>query len=183
MIELLTSILGGGITGLLGKGLERYFDHKAKKLELDLENQKFSHEVAMRKADAEIMREEWMSRTKVAAIEAEAAVQTEDSKAFAVSLQAEPEKYYNGKYTKAQSWLMVVLDFCKGFIRIGITTYLCILTTLIYIQARRLVGSDTLTSDMAYDLISLIIHTILYLTTLAISWQFGSRASNAPINK
>lgn len=131
MIELLTSILGGGVTGLLGKGLERYFDHKSKKLEMELEGQKFAHDIALRKADAEIMAQEWASRTKVAEVEANAVIQVEDSKAFAVSLDNKIEKFYEGKYTKSQSWLMVILDFLRGFIRIGITFYLCILTTLI----------------------------------------------------
>lgn len=183
MIEILTSILGGGVTGLLGKGLERYFDHKAKKLEMELNNQKFAHEAAMRKADAEIMAQEWAQRTKIAEVEASAKVEVEDAKAFAISLQSEPEKYYDGKYSKTQAWLMVILDFCRGFIRIGLTTYLCILTTLIYLKASQWVSLDTILPTMAYDLVSMIINTILYLTTTAILWQFGSRGNNAPINK
>lgn len=166
MIELITSILGGGVTGLLGKGLERYFDHKAKKLELELENQRFNHQLALQQAIGK------------------SAVEVEDSKAFKASIESDKvDKFYEGKYTKSQSWLMVILDFCRGFIRIGLTAYLCLLTTLVYFQAKALLSIDFILPSMAYDMVILIIHTILYLTTLSISWQFGSRGSNAPINK
>lgn len=183
MISAIASLLAGGLSGLLGKGIERYFDHKAKKLEFEINNQKYAHEIALRKADAEIMAQEWAQRTKVAEIEAAAVVGVEDAKAFAVSLQDDPKKFYEGKYSKAQAWLMVFLDFCRGFIRIGLTSYLCVLTTLIYIQAYRLLDVGFILPNMAYDLVKVIIDTVLYLTTLAVAWQFGSRGSNAPVNK
>jgi hypothetical protein len=176
VIEALVSILGGGLTGVFGKVLERWFDFKFRKLDGE-------QQLALRRADAEIMREEWAQRTKVAEVEAAASVQVEDSKAFAVSLDDGISKFYDGRYTRRQAWLMVFLDFMRGFIRIGLTGYLCILTTLIYLQVSKLLNFQTILPSMAYDLINLIVQTVLYLTTMACGWQFGSRTTNAPVNK
>jgi hypothetical protein len=165
-MSILLSLLSGGITGLLGKGIERYFDHKAAKLEAEREDRKFEHQLALQQ------------------MAGKAAVEVEDSKAFKASIESDDvDKFYEGKYTNKQAWLMVLLDFARGFVRIGLTAYLCILTTMIYIKAERLVSLDTILPSMAYDLVTLIINTILYMTTLAVCWQFGSRASNAPVNK
>lgn len=165
-MSILLSLLSGGLTGLIGKWVERYFDHKAKKLEAEIEERKFQHQLAMQQMIGK------------------AAVEVEDSKAFKASIQSDDvEKFYEGKYTHKQAWLMVFLDFARGFVRIGLTAYLCILTTLIYIKAEKIVSLDVLLPSMAYDILTLIINTILYMTTLAVCWQFGSRASNAPINK
>lgn len=165
-MSILLSLLSGGVTGLLGKGIERYFDHKAKKLEAEIEERRFANQL------------------RLAEVQGKAAVEVEDSKAFKASIESDKvDKFYEGKYTKAQSWLMVVLDFCRGFVRIGLTGYLCVLTTMIYIKAEKLMSLDVLLAGMAYDLLSVIINTILYLTTLAVCWQFGSRGSNAPANK
>jgi len=78
---------------------------------------------------------------------------------------------------------MVALDFSRGFIRVGLTGYLCLLTTLIYWKVQKITDFDYLLPAMAYELLLLIINTVLYLTTLAVTWQYGSRGNNAPINK
>lgn len=165
-MSILLSLLSGGLTGLIGKGIERYFDHKAKKLEAEIEERKYAHQL------------------KVIEMQGKAAVEVEDSKAFKASIESDGvEKFYEGKYTKAQSWLMVLLDFSRGFVRVGLTAYLCVLTTMIYIKAEKIVSLDVLLPSMAYDILTLIINTILYLTTLSVCWVFGSRGSNAPVNK
>lgn len=165
-MSILLSLLSGGLTGLIGKGVERYFDHKSKKLEFEIEAKRFEYQLALQQAVGK------------------AAVEVEDSKAFKASIESDDvDKFYEGKYSRGQGWLMVFLDFCRGFIRIGLTAYLCILTTLVYIKAEKLMQMDILLPGAAYDIVTLIINTILYLTTLACCWQFGSRATNSPVNK
>ena len=65
-LGLITSAFGGGITGLLGGVVDKVFTYKTKKLEIEQNRERFAHEVNMRKADAEIMAQEWAARTKVA---------------------------------------------------------------------------------------------------------------------
>ncbi len=57
----------------------------------------------------------------------------------------------------------------------ALTVYLCAISTLIYLQARELVGKENLTSEQALQIENLIVGTILYLTTTCVLWWFGTR--------
>ncbi len=171
----LTSILGGGITGLIGSVTQRVFEYKSKKLDIELQAAKFANEIALKKVDAELMAQEWAARTKVADIEATAQVETEDAKAFSAALTSEPKLYHEGGLTPHQNWLMVILDFIRGFIRPGLTLYLCAITTVIYVKASKLLSGETILPGMAYDLVTQIINTILYLTSTCVLFWFGTR--------
>jgi hypothetical protein len=171
----IASIFGGGLTGLIGSVTQRIFEFKTKKLEIELQKEKFANEIALKKADAEIMAQEWAARTKVAEVEGAAKVEVEDAKAFNTALTSEPQRYSQGELSNKQNWLMVVLDFARGVIRPGLTLYLCAITTVIYVKASRLLKSDIILPGMAYDLVNQIISTILYLTTTCVLFWFGTR--------
>lgn len=173
----IVGILGGGVTGLIGSVTQRVFEYKTKKLDIDLQKEKFANDVALKKADAEIMAQEWASRTKVADIEASARVEVEDAKAFSAALTSEPKVYHEGPLSNKQNWVMVCLDFCRGIIRPALTVYLCFITTVIYIKAARLLKGDVILPGMAYDLVNQIIQTILYLTSSCVLFWFGTRNS------
>ncbi len=179
MLEILgtvvSSVLSGGATGLIGMVAQRWADYKNRQLDIQLQQLKNDHEVKMKEADAAIMAQEWAARTRVAEIETEGKIEAADAAAFAESFKLEPQRYATGKMTTGQMWIMVILDFFRGIIRPGLTIYLCVLTTLIYIQARNLVGKEDLTPDQAMDLMKLIIGTVLYLSTTTIVWWFGVR--------
>jgi len=70
---------------------------------------------------------------------------------------------------------MVVLDVFRGIIRPGLTLYLAVLTTIIYLQARSLMGAG-MAPEQAAGLVSKIIDTVLYLCTTTVLFWFGSRA-------
>jgi hypothetical protein len=171
-LGLITSAFGGGLTGLIGGAVDKVFTYKTKKLEIEQNRERFAHEVNMRKADAEIMAQEWASRTKVAEIETAAKVDVADAGAFAASFN-EPIRYAEN-VTEKQNWLMVGLDVMRGVIRPGLTLYLCILTTLLYLKAHKLVPSE-IPTDQALAMVNEIQNTIMYLTTTCILWWFGTR--------
>ena len=178
---LVTSILGGGVTGILGVAVQRIADYKNKRLDLELSKQKFDHEIAMRRADAEIMAQEWAARTKVAEVEAAGKEAVADSQAFAASFNLEPQQYASGaSMSPGQAWLMVILDFVRGIVRPSLTMYLCVLTTLVYIEARRTLGGTAVTSQEALELMKMVVGTILYLATTCVLWYFGTRNKQAP---
>ncbi len=173
---ILGSILGGGATGLLGIIAQRWADYKNKQLDIELTKTKFEHERDMRRADAEIMAQEWAARTKVAEVEAAGKEAVADSQAFAASFAMEPTRYSEGvKPTRGQGWVLVALDAVRGAVRPVLTVYLCVLTTLVYVQARELLAGEDLTPDNAIELVRLVINTILYLTTTCVLWWFGTR--------
>ena len=168
VIQLISSIFGGGVTGLLGAVVTKITEYKTAKLKAD-------HEIEMRKADAAIMAQEWAARTQMAQVEASAKVDAADAQSFADSYRLEPQMYSDPKKaTSAQEWLFVFLDFMRGIVRPALTIYLCALTTAIYLQAHALLGTG-MDKTQAVVLVSHIIDTVLYLTVTVVCWWFGVR--------
>lgn len=180
MFEILGLIFGnifsGGATGLIGVVLQRFADYKNKQLDLQIELQKQAHEINMRKVDAEISAQEWAARTQVAQVEAAGKEAVADAQAFAASFGLEPNRYAEGvKLTQGQAWLMVALDALRGSIRPVLTVYLCLLTTLVWYQARAVLGAEQLEAEAAIEVWKMVVGNILYLTTTCVLWWFGTR--------
>lgn len=154
---MISDLVFGGLTGLVGGIAQKVFDYKAKKLEREMQAKNHEHEIAMRRVDAEIMQQEWASRTRVAEIEGEAKVGAEDAKAFAASYQLEPKKY-------GIKWL----DALRGSVRPLLTLYLCAVVTIMYYR-----------TDGAQIDPQTVVDTILYLTTTAVTWWYGSRGQKS----
>ena len=180
MLEILGAIFGnifsGGATGLLGVVLQRFADYKNKQLDMKLEAQKAEQEIAKRRVDAEIMKEEWAGRLQVAQEEGRAKEAVADAEAFAASFRLEPALYAEGqKLTAGQVWLMVALDALRGSVRPLLTVYLCVLTTYVWYQVKLKLGAEELDSEAALDVWKMVVGNILYLTTTCVLWWFGTR--------
>lgn len=172
----LESIFAGGATGLLGMGLQRVFDWLNTREQAKLQKLKFDHELAMRDKDAAIMREEWQGKLRVATQEGETAREVADSKSFETTMLREPERYsYAPTLTKAQQWILVLLDFFRGVVRPLLTVYLCLLTTYIWWQVRQLIAVEELDVSNVVAVWLIVVKTILYLTTTVVLWWFGTR--------
>jgi len=190
MLEVLGGIFGaifsGGATGIIGIIAQRFADYKNKQLDMQLENQRFENNVKLKEIDAKIMAQEAAARLQVVTVEgdtavtiakvsAEAAEAQADAAAFTASYDLEPKLYNSGKLTKNQNWLMVGLDVLRGSVRPLLTIYLCILTTMIYFQARGLLAKEDLDIKQAMNLTDYVVHSIIYLTTTIVLWWFGTR--------
>jgi len=180
--DIVGGFLSGGATGLIGVAVQRVYEYKSKQLDIEMQAKQFDHEVAMRKADAEIMAQEWASRTKVAEVEASGKEAVADSQAFSVALTSEPQRYSDpSKVSQAQEWIFVFLDAIRGAIRPTLTIYLCAITTVIYFQAKDLLGNGApIKPDDAVDMVKLIVETVLYLTTTCVLFWFGTRNKQQP---
>jgi len=184
MLEIIGTIFGsvfsGGATGLIGVALQRYADYKNRQLEIQAAKEKFEHDLALKQVDMQIMEKEWAGRVQVAQTEAEAAADAAASQAFAASYAMEPKRYSEGAPVgKVGGILLVLLDLFRGVVRPALTVYLCVLTTMIYYQARKLVDKEDLDPEQALQIEHLIIGTILYLTTTCVLWWFGTRNKQA----
>lgn len=179
---LFTSIVSGGATGLFGIAIQRYFDLKNKRIDLELENQRFGHELGLRRIDLEIMQKESEAKVQVAEITARSVESSADAAAFAASFNLEPKQYHEMTVTKNQNWFLVVLDFIRGLVRPGLTLYLCAITTLVYLHARSLLTLEGVQMDLtsAMKLTELVVGTILYLATTCVLWWFGTRNKQKP---
>lgn len=177
---VLSSILAGGATGLLGMVLQRGFDawHASQKAKADLAllQEQNKQALALKEADAKIMSLEWAGRLKVAEKEGETAQNVEALKGFNSTLLREPERYSNvASLTKNQNWWLVLLDVVRGSIRPLLTAYLCALTSYIYWDVHSKLVLEDLNNDQALQIWLQVINTILYLTTTVILWWFGTR--------
>jgi len=186
MLELLGTVFGaifsGGATGLLGVVAQRFADYKNKQLDMELEKQRQANAVELRRVDAEIMAQEYAAKAQIVTIQTEGITEVANAEAFAKSYDMEPKMYTTGNLTPNQRWVMVFLDALRGSVRPVLTIYLCVLITLVYMQARTLLGS-TIDVLNAMELVKLVVGTILYLGTTCVLWWFGSRNSNKPTSK
>lgn len=182
LLGILGSIVSGGMTGILGVGVQRIADYFNKKQDLKKMELQFAHEANMKQIDAQIMVQEYEQKAKIVVAEGEARVAEADAEAFAVSFNQEPKKYSVGTKTGpiANSFL-VALDVIRGLVRPGLTIYLCAVTTLIYLEAKTIMATiEVFTADQAIDIHNMIVATILYLTTTCVLWWFGTRNKQKP---
>jgi hypothetical protein len=180
MLEILgtifASVFSGGATGIIGVIAQRYADYKNKQLDLQLEAQRFSQQVELKRVDAEIMKAEYAAKLDITRLETTGASDVADAAAFAASYALEPKQYSNTTtLTTGQNWVMVMLDALRGAVRPLLTLYLCVLVTLIYVEARRALQKEDLDTEQALELFKLMLSTICYVWTTITLWWFGTR--------
>jgi hypothetical protein len=192
---LLSGVLSGGATGLLGVLLQRFFDMKAR--QQDIEVVKLNHQNALALADKETERARIQASATVdtARIRAEAdqvaaeedrlAREAEaDSRSLVASYEADRAAYLEkgaqlrkGKIGGAVTLLMALVDFLRGVLRPGLTVYLTAIVTVMFTQVLQLLqdkGHEFATTELA-QLLTQIVATILYCFTTCVVWWFGSR--------
>ena len=144
------AILTGGATGLLGTVSSGLFDYFKQK-------QRNRHTLAMMMEERKTLELEIQGRERVAVIEAESAQEIAASKAFAASYQTDQARYSKGDHPA-----LVWVDVTRGFTRPVITVALVAITTAFYFTA----GEETQRQVVA---------SVLYVTTAAVLWWFGTR--------
>jgi hypothetical protein len=195
MLEILGTVFGsifsGGATGIIGVVAQRFADYKNKQLDMQLEAQRQANALQMKEVDAKIMAQEATAKVEQTKVEGELRKEDDiikgktetdvaDAAALAASYNLEPKQFSSGTLTDGQRWLMVVLDAFRGAVRPLLTIYLCMLTTLVYYQARNILSGQQLDMATAMELEKMIVGTILYLTTTCVLWWFGTRNKGTP---
>lgn len=172
--DALGSILGGGATGLFGTIATAFVSYK----KIKEENR---HKEQMAVVNQQTIRLEGELNLRQAQVEGEIQQSLADTKAAAEGLVASYEhdqrRYATGKLGKFGRFLMVLVDFARGSMRPGLTTYLVVLTTLMYVEMLTLVNGlqGALNGSNAVVLLQHIIMTVLYLTVTCVTWWFAGR--------
>jgi hypothetical protein len=195
LIQGAMAILSGGATGLLGVIAGKVFEGWQRKQEIDKIKLQHEHDIAMKKADAEIMAQEWAARTKMATVEAAGREAVADAEAFAKSFEQEPKRYSEGMeppkggkvatFVQGAGWYMMVLvDALRAIVRPGLTLYLCWIATRMYEESRAVMAmlnlDGTAQQAMLSTVHSQIVYTMLYLFVVCVTWWFGSRVKSQP---
>jgi hypothetical protein len=177
--EILGMVLGGGATGLIGSAVNRYFDIQKAKSDLLLTEANHRHEREVKQIDFQIMSKEWEMRDKIAITESEGRSDVAASEAFAASYALEPKLYSNTSLlTKGQNAWLAIVDGIRGIVRPGITAYLCIVSTAVWMQAGAILKLQPIPIIDSINIYQQITATILFNTNMCIAWWFGSRMPN-----
>ena len=165
-MDILLSVISGGATGLLGtvlSGVTDYFKQRqANKMKL-----------AMMAEEREMMRLEIQGAENVAKINAESAMDVAESEAFARTFSAERIKFLNTDNKWIQG-MLASAEFIRAMVRPVLTTVLVIYAYIIYKDA---------VEQMNEEMVRYCTMTILYLTTTAVLWWFGTRNKATPPKK
>lgn len=196
---ILSSVLGGGATGLLGVLIQRFFDMKNKAQDIEVIKLQHANAVELRRVELEHVAAEFEGRRQIAVAEGDAreAVAEQDRLAREAEAEARSSEasyghdkstYYQGPI-KSDSWyvtllnsvinfLMGLVDVLRGSIRPALTVYLTGLLTFTFLWVQKLVdkmGVQQFTPQEAKDLTWQIVGSVIYLTTVSVVWWFGTR--------
>ena len=177
LATLISGVLSGGATGLLGVILQRYFDLKGRDKDIIL--LRLQHEQSLALANIESMRLERRAQADEFAADraADAAEADAESRSMVASYEHDEAKYLDKSAQKTKFVLVAftIVDTVRGLIRPILTTYLVVLITFLFLWAKKLAGDSAISPDHAVTIIGQIIATILYLCTACTLWWFGSR--------
>lgn len=177
---VMSGVLSGGATGLLGAFIQRGFDYLGRWIDVKLavlsnENALalYAAETERLKAKIQLDKELDASAQISAASVPDQSYEQDDIKYVDASLQNRTDRV-----GKTIAIMMATVDFIRGVLRPGMTAYLCILTTVMFFWVKDLaaVHGVNLTGDNVVQLINMIIGTITYVFTTCALWWFGVRA-------
>lgn len=175
------SLFGGGLTGLLGTVISKVADFKTKKLEMEMAVQQAAHDVEMAKVRMQEIAAKGAIDTKIEQVKADAVTNAADAATLKAAVEAEASVgrlSEPAKVTSKQEWIFVIIDAIRAMVRPGLTIYLCLITTMMYLQARKLMGGAML-PEQAAGILTEIVNTVLYLTTTCVLFWFGTRSRNS----
>lgn len=177
-MDIFTSVLAGGATGLFGTiftgGFRLFQKHREHK-----------HELAMRREDRAADEAEAAAAERREAIKAEADITVSQNETQAATLLGSYEMDQatysdNAPLTTGQQWLMAIVDFVRGMMRPSMTAYLLIITSIIAITGLfGLTGNALLPPDQTAVTMAAAaeaVSAIVYLTNVAVTWWFGDKA-------
>ena len=182
IVEFLGSAAFGGITGLFGGIINRVADYFTTK-------ERYKHEQVMIDKNTEYLRIETDRDIQIAKEQANAVKEAAGLDAMAKSYDADRATYLSpalvgGLPPWAQSIVaifMAFVDFVRGMTRPGLTLYLCVLTTIMYMEQKAVLEALGVapSPDAALGLTRDMIHGVIYLTTMAVGWWFATRAKRS----
>lgn len=196
ILAILSSVISGGATGLLGILLQRFFEYKKQQLDLQVVQLNHANALALAQmetdrarlraeADKEIADRGADAREHAADQDLAARQVEAESRTLLASFEQDRASYLEkgaqlgkGWPAKAALLAMALVDTARGLLRPGLTVHLTVIVTLMFSQMLvmlKLVGHDWTSEDLV-PIVKMIVNTILYCWTTCVVWWFGSRA-------
>jgi len=185
MLEIITTLLGGGLTGLFGSVITAFSNYKMQKI-------KNEHEIAIITAESNAIVVESQAQIVVQKAKIEEEIQVAEVEALKESYKDQSTTLFDKSYmqslmgSKWFSWIGAIIafmfglvDFMKQACRPVLTYYLVGASTWITVIAYKLLqeamGQTPLALDKAYDIFNQVTYLILYLTVSCVTWWFCDR--------
>lgn len=177
VLESLIAVMSGGATGLLGSlisDVTGYFKGKSEQ----------KHEIALKELDIKVLEAETKASIKVAesemertAQEAAARINEAELGAFIQAQRSDADVIEALGTLKETSKLLNVAAFIRTMIRPTLTIYLCVVSTMMYVDARNSLERVDL-KEVSAQTLKVYGDTsgnVLYLTSAAVMFWFGQR--------
>jgi hypothetical protein len=171
---ILTSLLTGGLTGVLGSLFTNVAD-------IWKRHQDRKHEIDLKKLDLEAMDKEWEYRARQTEVEGEIRLRESADDLREASYANDAIRYATGVKIKSAwlSALLVMVDVVRGLIRPALTVYLIWLVWNTRAEVRAVIdaagGVQAMDVTTAVQTYRSIIEMILYLAATCVTWWFGTR--------
>jgi len=191
MFDPITGIMSI-LTGIGGSIVTSVVNYKMKKLDIELQKEKFKHEENMIDKQTEAMIKEAEANIKVTQTITEGQIELAETKAFSDSIKQQTQTLFQKDYmqflfnsnSKFLQWLggiimifFAFIDMVKASIRPGIAIYLGGIATYFTLKAYEICGSlqNAFPPDKAAQLLLLIVTTLLQMLLVAWGWYFADR--------
>lgn len=176
--SLISGVISGGATGLLGILIQRFFDLKGRDKDIAMLQLQHAQTLALAQIESERARIRADADTYIADRQLEATEAEADSRSLVASYENDKATYLSKEAQGTSKWVtyaFAFVDVVRGLIRPLLTAYLVVLATAMFIWVKSLAGDNTLNTDQVLKLMESIISTLLYLVTACTLWWFGSR--------
>lgn len=184
---VVSGVLSGGATGLLGIALQQWGESRRRVHDIELVRLQMEQARELQRIDAE-------SRLELARLGADAAERLADLDAAAradalgsadmrASFEADRATYLQPEaqqQSRTARVMMALVDMLRGFVRPAATVYSLVLLTLLMLWVQRLYGSigPALSPAEVVKLATEVVGTITYLAVTCTVWWFGVRPAS-----
>ena len=192
LFDVLGSAAGGGLLGLIGTGFKSWQErkendaqreHSLQLRKLDQEDMRLEAELALKQTEiaisgqVQIVDKEAQAAQDVAATQLQAVSYTQDKASYA---RIDHLKGWWGTFWQG---LLAFVDVIRGVMRPGITLYLLALCSIMAWELYTLVNTaGLLNANQVWPLYQQLVNTMVFLTTTAVTWWFGSRPNQTRSN-
>lgn len=189
---LVSGVLSGGATGLIGVLIQRWFDFKNRQQDIEIVKLNLANAVELSKLESDRANVRAQVDLELSDNELEQRTIEAENASLQMSYVADQAQYLDRSAQARTGWvgnlivlMMASVDFTRGMLRPGMTIYLCVLVTLMFTWAKQLADQYGIhiTERLVMDVITQIIATILYVFTTITLWWFGSRPPKGKTDK
>lgn len=186
--SVLSGVLSGGATGLIGIAIQQWGDHKKRTHDLDVLKQQHAQTIELKTLEgnqAEKMAQMGAeSAERMAEIQAAARADEAASADYRASMDNDTTRYLpaGAKLNPFVVVMLGIVDFMRGIIRPGITIYCMVLLTMLLFWVHDMWTRSLLpmTGDDTKKLAMEIVTTTTYLVVTTTVWWFGRRPETPP---